>query len=102
MQRDGGDQWKAQYRFSLESYTYADYAEMCHFHQTSPQSHFTRARICSRLTEEGRITLSDMRLIITSGRDAQQTPQARQERTLTSDAEYADVLREEFGIVMKG
>jgi N-hydroxyarylamine O-acetyltransferase len=102
MKREEGDRWKAQYRFSLESYAYADYAEMCHFHQTSPQSHFTRSRICSRLTEEGRITLSDMRLITTSERDAQQTSQDRQERTLTSDAEYADVLREEFGIVMKG
>lgn len=102
LRRDEGDQWKAQYRFTLENYSYADYAEMCRYHQTSPQSHFTRSRICSRLTEEGRITLSDMRLITTSGSGAGQTQQARHERTLTSEAEYADVLREEFGIVMNG
>ena len=100
--RDEGEQWQAQYRFTLESYCYADYAEMCRYHQTSPQSHFTRSRICSRLTEEGRITLSDMRLITTFGNGARQTQQARHERTLTSEAEYADVLREEFGIVMNG
>jgi N-hydroxyarylamine O-acetyltransferase len=94
MQRDEGAEWKAQYRFSLQPYTYADYAEMCRYHQTSPQSHFTRARICSRATEEGRITLSELRFITTSAQDG------RQERTLTSEEEYAAILREQFGIVM--
>jgi N-hydroxyarylamine O-acetyltransferase len=94
MRRDEGDEWKAQYRFTLRSQTYADYAEMCRYHQTSPQSHFTKARICSRATREGRITLSEMRFITTSKNGE------RQERTLTSEEEYADVLREQFGIVM--
>jgi N-hydroxyarylamine O-acetyltransferase len=98
-QRDEGDEWKAQYRFTLQPYSYADYAEMCNYHQTSPQSHFTQSRICSRTTEEGRVTLSEMRLITTSLSDGKQI---RQERTLSSEAEYADVLREQFGIVMKG
>jgi N-hydroxyarylamine O-acetyltransferase len=98
-QRDEGDEWKAQYRFTLQTYSYADYAEMCNYHQTSPQSHFTRSRVCSRATQEGRITLSEMRLITTSLSGARQT---REERTLSSEAEYAAVLREQFGIVMKG
>jgi len=95
--RDEGEEWKSQYRFTLQPYRYADYAGMCRYHQTSPESHFTRARICSRATEEGRITLSDMRLITTSNSGG---PQARHERMLTSEKEYADVLRESFGIVM--
>ncbi len=61
MQRENEGEWKAQYRFTLQPYEYADYAEMCRYHQTSPQSHFTRARICSRATEQGRVTLSEMR-----------------------------------------
>ena len=97
MQRNEGDRWKAQYRFTLQPYSYSDYAEMCRYHQTSPESHFTKARICSRATEDGRITLSDMRLITTSNGGTQQV---REERTLTSEVEYADVLRELFGIVM--
>jgi N-hydroxyarylamine O-acetyltransferase len=103
MQRDEGDKWQAQYRFTLQTYAYADYAEMCRYHQTSPDSHFTRSRLCSRLTEEGRMTLSDLRFITTSYRSDHQAHrgrQVRQERTLTSEAEYADVLREQFGIVM--
>jgi N-hydroxyarylamine O-acetyltransferase len=97
MRRDEGDEWKAQYRFTLQTYSYADYAGMCRYHQTSPQSHFTRSRICSRATEDGRITLSEMRFITTSQSGAHQV---RQERTLTSEEEYATILREQFGIVM--
>jgi N-hydroxyarylamine O-acetyltransferase len=93
MQRDNDDQWKAQYRFTLQPYTYSDYVEMCRYHQTSPESHFTRSRICSRATKDGRITLSDMRFIKTSRA-------GRVERTLASEEEYAGVLREQFGIVM--
>ena len=91
--RDKGEEWKAQYRFTLQPRQYADYAEMCR-HQTSPQSHFTRARICSRATREGRITLSEMRLITTS-KDG-----GRQERILTSQEEYEGILREHFGVEM--
>jgi N-hydroxyarylamine O-acetyltransferase len=94
MQRNDGEDWKAQYQFSLQPHRYADFAEMCHYHQTCPQSHFTKSRVCSRATPEGRITLSDMRLIVTSGNGE------RQERTLTSEEEYAEILRDEFGIVM--
>jgi N-hydroxyarylamine O-acetyltransferase len=96
MQRDEENQWKAQYRFTLQAHEYADYAEMCRYHQTSPDSHFTKARICSRLTEDGRITLSDTRLITTS---TSGDGQLREGRSLTGE-EYADVLREQFGIVM--
>jgi N-hydroxyarylamine O-acetyltransferase len=93
-QRDKGDEWKAQYRFTLQPHEYADYEEMCRYHQTSPQSHFTKARICSRATGEGRITLSEMRLITTSKKGG------RQERQLTSQEEYEGILRDQFGIAM--
>lgn len=94
MRREGEGAWAAQYRFTLQPHEYADYAEMCRYHQTSPQSHFTRGRICSRATAEGRVTLSEMRFIKTS-KDGE-----RQERTLTSQEEYAATLREHFGIEM--
>jgi N-hydroxyarylamine O-acetyltransferase len=88
-QKDG--EWHAEYRFTLQAYAYADFAEMCRYHQTSPRSHFTQNRICSRATTEGRITLSDMRYIVT-------TKSGREERVLTMDQEYEDILREQFGI----
>jgi N-hydroxyarylamine O-acetyltransferase len=94
-QRDGGadGEWKAQYRFTLQPYEYSDYEEMCRYHQTSPQSHFTRGRICSRATPDGRVTLSEMRLITTRSGE-------RQERVLANEEEYAAILREHFGITL--
>jgi N-hydroxyarylamine O-acetyltransferase len=82
-----------QYRFALQPYGFADYEEMCRFHQTSPESHFTKNLICSRVTSEGRITLSGMKLITTSGPE-------RQEQTLNDQKEYDRILRDQFGIVM--
>jgi N-hydroxyarylamine O-acetyltransferase len=94
-QRADAAEWKVQYQFTLQPFRYVDYAEMCQYHQTSPQSHFTRARICSRATSAGRITLSDMRFITS-------TPGGgRREQLLTNDDEYAIMLREHFGIVME-
>jgi N-hydroxyarylamine O-acetyltransferase len=94
MSRKSAEEWAAQYRFSLQPYSYADYEEMCHFHQTSPDSHFTKGRLCSLPTADGRITLSGMTLITSSGGH-------REEQLLESEAEYARVLRDRFGIVMK-
>ncbi len=97
MQRDDADGaggWKAQYRFTLQPHEYADYAGMCRYHQTSPQSHFTRESVCSLATEGGRVTLSGMRFITTSAGGE------RRERTLASEEEYAEILREHFGIRM--
>jgi N-hydroxyarylamine O-acetyltransferase len=95
IQREGEEEWKVQYRFTLQPYDYPDFAGMCRFHQTSPDSHFTRARVCTRATPDGRLTLSEMRLITTiHGME-------RTERLLTNEIEYSSILKEYFGIVMK-
>ncbi|HEX5732055.1 MAG TPA: arylamine N-acetyltransferase [Blastocatellia bacterium] len=91
--RDG--LWEDQYRFTLRPHEYADYLEMCHYHQTSAESPFTRRRVCTRATDDGRITLSDKRLIITRGSH-------QEERLLESDDDYAAALREHFGIDLGG
>jgi N-hydroxyarylamine O-acetyltransferase len=94
LQRSIDHEWQHQYRFTLKPYHYSDFAEMCRYHQTSPESHFTKERICSRATNEGRITLSGLRFITTAG-DGK-----RQEQILTNPEEYATILRDQFGIVM--
>lgn len=84
-------EWESQYRFTLQPHRLADFAGMCRYHQTSPDSHFTQKRICSQATPEGRVTLSDMRLIIT-------TNGRRQEVLLKDQEEYTHALWEHFGI----
>ena len=94
LRRDGpGEPWQPQYRFTLQPYEYADYADMCRFHQTSPDSHFTRQTVCSLATPDGRVTLSGRKLITTQGGE-------RQERILGSEEEPVAVLRELFGVVV--
>lgn len=93
MAQRAGDQWQPQYRFTLQPYELADYAEMCRYHQTSPDSPFTRRRTCSLATPSGRITLTGMRLITT-------TRDGREERELASVEEYNSILRDRFGIAL--
>lgn len=92
-QYKGNGDWGTEFRFTLRPYQYTDYAAMCHYHQTSPESHFTQRRVCSRATPEGRVTLSEMRLITTSNGE-------RHEQELEDEAAYAEALRNHFGIVL--
>jgi N-hydroxyarylamine O-acetyltransferase len=92
--RDQGGDWLPQYRFTLEPHTFADYEAMCHYHQTSPDSHFTKAPLCSLATPDGRVTLTGMRLITTAGK-------LRDEQTLSSREEFDRLLNDQFGVVMK-
>ena len=69
----------------------SDYSGMCHFHQTSPESGFTQRWICSKATPDGRITLTNMRLIVTRGGN-------REDSRLTTEAEIRPCLREHFDI----
>ncbi len=85
--------WKREYAFTFRPRLLPEFAEMCHYHQTSPESHFTRQRICSLATPEGRVTLSDEKLIETRGG-------SRQERLLSGDQEWRANLRERFGMIL--
>jgi N-hydroxyarylamine O-acetyltransferase len=91
VRRRAGTDWEAQYRFTLRPHIMADFVERCQFQQTSPESHFTQRRICTLALPDGRVTLSDLRLITT-------VYGARDERELGSEDEYYSVLAERFGI----
>lgn len=92
-QKDGQD-WQPQYRFTTQAYQFPDYAEMCHYHQTSPESHFTQKRICSLATLDGRVTLSDMLFIQTT------LGGKRQETELPNQVEYTQYLERYFGVIL--
>jgi N-hydroxyarylamine O-acetyltransferase len=83
--------WKPQYRFTLEPHPYSDFSEMCVYHQTSPDSIFTQRRACSLATTDGRITVTDKRVIITEYGE-------KRERELVGRAEWRAALLEHFGI----
>jgi len=85
--------WRTQYAFTVTPRTLDQFAAMCHHHQTSPQSPFTRKRICSRATPNGRITLADDKLILTNGRN-------KEERLLSSEEEWHAALKTYFSVVL--
>jgi len=87
------DKWIREYSFRLQPHQLSEFAAMCHFHQTSPESHFTRKRICSLSTPEGRITLSDRTLI-------QTRKGVRQEQVLSGEDEWRMKLHELFGVTL--
>ena len=67
---------------------------MCHYHQTSPDSLFTRAALATIATPEGRVSLTGRRLAENRGAE-------RSERELTSEAEITECLRREVGIELE-
>ena len=85
--------WEPVYRFTLQPHDLSDFTERCHYQQTSPESHFTQKRICSLALPDGRISLSNLRLITT-------LHGVREERELASEADYRAVLAGRFGVVL--
>lgn len=89
---DRGEGWQVRYAFDPSPRCIADFAEMNEWQQSSPESNFTSRTICSILREDGRMTISNNRLITTNGR-------GRSEETLER-RQLDRALREHFGIVL--
>ena len=88
--KDAGE-WKSEYIFKASRRDLPEFDGMCRFHQTSPESHFTRGRVCSLMTNKGRKTLTDKKFIETGNAE-------RKEVDVNSEAEFNEILEREFGI----
>jgi N-hydroxyarylamine O-acetyltransferase len=82
-----------QYRFERRARALADFVPTCWWQQTSPDSHFTRSTICSRLTGDGRLSISGHTLIRTSNG-------VRAEEQLTGGEALLEAYRNHFGVVL--
>jgi N-hydroxyarylamine O-acetyltransferase len=80
------------YRLSPAARSLDEFAAACVFHQTSPDSLFTRGTLCTRRTPQGRTTLAGTTLIETAGG-------ARRQRELDAH-ELGPALEEHFGIAL--
>jgi N-hydroxyarylamine O-acetyltransferase len=81
---------RPQYRIEMRERALDDFVPACWWQQTSPRSHFTRPVICSRLTQDGRISLSGRELIRAAGRQ-------RTEEDLPDDQAVLAAYRDHFG-----
>jgi len=86
-----GENWQSEYIFKNLERNLDEFTEMCHFQQTSPESHFTRKKICSLMTNEGRKTLTAAKFIETKNKQ-------KNEFNVDSEAEFNEILEREFHI----
>lgn len=86
-----GDHWKPQYIFHQRKWRLSDFQPGCTYHQTSPESPFAKRRLCTHLTNDGRVSLSADRHIVTHA-DGSRTEQT------VDDAGFDALLASEFGI----
>ena len=81
----------SQYIFTLCERRLSEFEDMCLFHQTSPDSHFTQNKVCSLMLADGRKTLTDKRFITTKANQ-------KEEITINSEKEFEEILEREFGL----
>ena len=86
-----GDGWKSEYIFRDIARNLSEFTEMCDFQQYSPASHFTKGKLCSLMTTDGRKTLTEKSFIVTAAGEKTEEP-------IDSDDKFAELLQREFGI----
>lgn len=86
-----GKKRSAEYIFTTKKRTLIEFTEMCNYHQTSLNSHFTQKSLITRPTKNGRITITGTNLKITERNILTKEHQFVKE-------EYGKHLLEWFGI----
>ena len=87
------DEWESLYSFTLDPCQPVDYQYPNYFHSHSSESRFMQRRVCTIPTRDGRKTLVDQSLSIRRNGKSEKS-------VADSDAEYASLLQEHFGIVL--
>lgn len=85
-------EWKSEYIFKDIARDLSEFAEMCDFQQYSPESHFTRGKLCSIMTADGRKTLTDSKFIVTTAGEKFET---------AVDGDFDRILEAEFRIALR-
>ncbi len=85
--------WEPLYIFSMVPRELWEFAGMCEFHQTSPETSFTKKKVCTIATGKGRTTLSDTGLIVTQD--------GKRLESSVADQNFPRLLKQYFGIQME-
>jgi N-hydroxyarylamine O-acetyltransferase len=85
--------WYDEYSFdaTLIPLTLPDFENANRYYQTAPESWFVQGRICSRATDDGRISLTSDSLIVTRNGQREETP-------IEDEQAYVHALKRHFGI----
>lgn len=88
---DNSLDFEPKYIFTKTERQYIEFIDMCHYHQTNENSHFTKKRLITKATPEGRITLTDSKFIQTKAGK-------KEEQILLNPDEFKVKLYQHFGI----
>ncbi|MFC7305593.1 arylamine N-acetyltransferase [Streptomyces monticola] len=83
---------KPQYLLDQRPRELAEFKAGAWYHRTSPESHFTRSPVCSRVTDDGRITLSGNTLTTTVG--------AERDTAELAETDVLSAYEQHFGIML--
>ncbi|MGM9988980.1 MAG: arylamine N-acetyltransferase [Bacillaceae bacterium] len=83
--------WMKLFTFSTEPRKLEEFHPQCHYYETSPDTFFTQKRLISRITENGRVTLKEEKLKVTTLEEVKEFP-------ITSEEEWKQGLQEYFQI----
>ncbi|NNE38161.1 MAG: acetyltransferase [Gammaproteobacteria bacterium] len=83
--------WSPRFIFNTDPRRLEEFAVMCHYHQTSPDSVFTKQRLVTLATPDGRLTLTDESFNMTEN-DNKIT------EAIESKAEIEELLQKHFKI----
>ncbi|UII80620.1 arylamine N-acetyltransferase [Flagellimonas sp. CMM7] len=82
-----------QYIFSTKQHKLSEFKDMCDYHQTSSESHFTQKKVISISTEIGRVTLNNSKVKITKG--------SKTKEIEFNEDQFETYLKKYFDIIVK-
>ena len=85
--------WNVSFDLTDQALPLKAFTDMCRYHQTSPDSHFTSKVVCTLARPDGRVTLSGQRLIETVNGQ-------RVEKRLDNVAAFRGALESHFGVIL--
>ncbi|SMD35261.1 N-hydroxyarylamine O-acetyltransferase [Reichenbachiella faecimaris] len=88
---DNSFDYQPKYLFTTKERQYIEFIDMCQYHQTNEKSHFTKKKMITRATSNGRITLTDSKLITSVGGK-------KEEQNILNFDEFRVKLYEYFGV----
>ncbi len=83
--------WRSEYLFKDVERQLSEFTEMCDFQQYAPDSHFRKGKLCSIMTADGRMTLTDKNFVVMKNGKREETP-------VESEARFYEILLNAFGI----
>ncbi|MGL1885298.1 MAG: arylamine N-acetyltransferase [Reichenbachiella sp.] len=94
LKSDDSFTFEKQYLFTKEAHQFIEFIDMCHYHQSNPKSPFKRKKLITQAKPDGRVTLTQSKLIRT-------TLGKKEEEAIINHDDFCVKLHQHFGILFR-